>query len=1229
VLALITALVAPYFIDWDAYRADFEKEASRILGQQVTVSGKAKARLLPFPSVTFENVRVGDPEKPLVVADRFSMDAELAPFLSGELLIFDMRLVNPTIEMDIDERGMPDWVMSSTGPVSPARVVLENARITNGAITLHDRIDGRDWVMDGINATVSAESLLGPYRIDGNGWMTTTPLGFKISTGQLSKDGFTLRTVLEMERQGIELSVDGKLAKPEDEAGAPYNGTFIVRPLAGMSDRRYVVTGDFAASPRAVEVAEYRGEFGPAADPYVVSGSAGISGGETPRYRVEVTGTQVMLPEAAAGASPTPGAPAIPFAERLELVQSTLAALPFPPIPGSLDVDLPAVVAGDTTIRDIKLVASPDTSEDADPRRQWRLTDFEAQLPGRTTIEANGLLQLPQPGEAEPARFAGSLVVASRQPSGLATWLTGSADEAIRRLANAGVAADVLFSPERQTVDNLEVILGPARMRGHLERVSDPARRATLDIALSGEDLDFDALEALSAIFVGKDGAGRFADHDLDIQLDLSSPDIRGIPLDSLNASIRSRDFNTEIDRLSVTGLYGASVSATGSLDRRNDGLRAGIDATVVAGDGAELIAGLAERFSGIAVLDRFRAIAAKSPDAFGDTRLDIVGAMARRDALTGEASLSVSGATGGTELSVTATASGDIQDPERAAMMVNVALDNPQGEKIFAQAGLPVFPVASPGPLSAEATIDGSLFDGMRSALTLTGGDDMTAELDGVLTSDILSTGFTGKAQIEANDIEPWLLALGYAFPGTGLGTTADIRAAVSERGGKMVLRDIDAVLNANRITGELTVASPGAAPVVRGDLAFEYLDAGPLYAIISGDPAATVRVAEGDTALETDFGPPILADHDIEVAITAGELTFPTSGGALTDFKGNFVYRDSAMALNEMTARLGGSALGGLLSMRNDGGLMLMNAQLTADDVPVDKLVPAAGEVLSGRAHLALQLTGNGRSNKALIGSLTGSGVVSTGDLTVTGVRGDGFAELIGAADAIGYGMPEEQMREVAAASLLGGETVLPPKDYPVSVAKGEIRMANATARSGDLSIDLDAAMDLVTGGVTGNARLSIDPGEEEVAGPQPEIALSFKPAEDGGFDVTRDFGPVTGYLTQRLLEREQERVEALQARLLEKQRLRREVLLLQYYKRLDEAAPPEPDPAPGADPAEQEDALLQPLEPGETVPRADPAVMRGEAAAEVARRLATGTLGRDAAARGPNAKIIELNN
>jgi hypothetical protein len=33
VLALCAALVVPYFIDWTGYRADFEREASAILGR--------------------------------------------------------------------------------------------------------------------------------------------------------------------------------------------------------------------------------------------------------------------------------------------------------------------------------------------------------------------------------------------------------------------------------------------------------------------------------------------------------------------------------------------------------------------------------------------------------------------------------------------------------------------------------------------------------------------------------------------------------------------------------------------------------------------------------------------------------------------------------------------------------------------------------------------------------------------------------------------------------------------------------------------------------------------------------------------------------------------------------------------------------------------------------------------------------------------------------------------
>ena len=50
IIALIAALVGPYFIDWNQFRPQFEAEATRIIGAPVRIGGTLDARLLPAPS---------------------------------------------------------------------------------------------------------------------------------------------------------------------------------------------------------------------------------------------------------------------------------------------------------------------------------------------------------------------------------------------------------------------------------------------------------------------------------------------------------------------------------------------------------------------------------------------------------------------------------------------------------------------------------------------------------------------------------------------------------------------------------------------------------------------------------------------------------------------------------------------------------------------------------------------------------------------------------------------------------------------------------------------------------------------------------------------------------------------------------------------------------------------------------------------------------------------------
>ena len=126
---LTAVLVVPYFIDWTSYKAEFEREASRILGRDVVVRGSARARLLPLPSVTFTDVEVAGtkPGEPAITVETFSMDAELAPFLRGELLIFDMRIERPKARIAIDENGTVDWALRPSTPFDASQVTLDEA----------------------------------------------------------------------------------------------------------------------------------------------------------------------------------------------------------------------------------------------------------------------------------------------------------------------------------------------------------------------------------------------------------------------------------------------------------------------------------------------------------------------------------------------------------------------------------------------------------------------------------------------------------------------------------------------------------------------------------------------------------------------------------------------------------------------------------------------------------------------------------------------------------------------------------------------------------------------------------------------------------------------------------------------------------------------------------------------------------------------------------------------
>ncbi|RVB23233.1 AsmA protein, partial [Mesorhizobium sp. M7A.F.Ca.CA.002.10.1.1] len=95
-------------------------------------------------------------------------------------------------------------------------------------------------------------------------------------------------------------------------------------------------------------------------------------------------------------------------------------------------------------------------------------------------------------------------------------------------------------------------------------------------------------------------------------------------------------------------------------------------------------------------------------------------------------------------------------------------------------------------------------------------------------------------------------------------------------------------------------------------------------------------------------------------------------------------------------------------------------------------------------------------------------------------------------------------------------------------------------AATLSADITADLNAAP------VSAKGAITYRPGDEALVGSEPVVNFTA----EGPFGAVKrafDSEPLAQFLTQRALEKEQQRVEAMQAALLEKQRLRREV---RYY-------------------------------------------------------------------------------
>ncbi len=1144
VLALLAALVVPPFVDWTGYRADFEREASTILGRKVTVKGSATARLLPFPSVTFTDVSVAGSAggEPAMTVETFSMDAELAPFLRGEVLIFDMRLVRPKAIISVAADGKVDWTARPSSPFDPAQVAIEKLTVTDGAVELRQEASGRVTTVSDINATVSAKSLAGPWRAEGALKADGVATRLSLTTGKADGAGrIALR--IKADPDGYPLSVEADGNAGVENGRALYSGQFklvgdngaqlaAAKPDGGSAEAgakappTYRVSGKFQLDHSKLAVEEFRLETGPLDNPYTADGKASVDLGADPRFAIEASGAQIQFEE-------TPGkegTAALP--QRIAALERVLLALPRPVMPGSVEVKLPAMVAGDTTIRDVVVSAEPIAGG-------WAVKSLAALLPGRTTLEANGRL-----GVDGEVRFTGSLLLAVAQPSGFAAWLSQDVDEAVRRLPTAGFSAKVDLTDARQKFDDLELVLGKASFHGSLDATQPAEGKPAVVTRLEGGALDVEGLTAFAALFMSDKGVNRFADADLDAAIKAGPVDAWGFSAEKLDTALRLRAGMLEIDKLSVGGLAGASISATGRMKDFPKGPTGSLDASLLASDLAPLIDAAAARFPDSRLLTVLSERGKAYPGLYRDTRLDVVMSAADNgDGTTGLA-LSGKGTSGGSALSVSLSAHGQPGEMAKAPFSLTFDAKNPDAAALLALYGLPALPLGMVGEATTDITARGTLAEGVATAFNLWG-PDLRARFDGTLTDTPQGLAAKGKVALDTADIEPWLMTTGVALPGMGFGAPVALAAEADYRNGRVAVSGLKGSAAGTALSGDVAAEFDAAKPHLSGQLALDTLDLHPLAAMLFGNDALS---GDGTNWPKTPFAsrPMLQMTADLELAVVkllAGPLI--TADDAMLSLK----LADDGLGISKLKAKVFGGEITGLFDLKNNDGTGLLSGQATLAGSDLSKLLPASG--LSGAGTFTASATTSGKSIDAMVSSLAGSGTASLKGITVANLNADALPALLAKADGIGRDIDAPRTAAFAPGIAGQGSFVARDADIAFTLAAGVLRAPPMSFETPTSSLSAEMSADLAAGTVAARGTVTYKAGNEALIGSDPALNYSV----DGPIDApvrSFDSAPLAQFLTQRALEKEQQRVEAMQAVLLEKQRLRREA---RYYADLQE--------------------------------------------------------------------------
>ncbi len=1141
-LALVIALVGPLFVDWTSYRAAFEREATLALGQPVHVLGDADMQILPMPRLHFESVHVGpDEQSPILTVDAFDVRVELFPLVQGKIEVVDMTLNNPSLKLEVDEKGRFDWRREGgkLWDLDMEKIRLNDVRIENGRIDFLDKSTGRSKAISGLNGALEARSLIGPYKIETSFRMDGEPYSLMLSTGAASAEGMRVKSLLTPANFAVSLAMDGNVKEGEDERFHYIGTTEISNAIEGAAGTvtPWSLSGSSDLTASSLVLPKFEFSHGPVDQAYRLNGAGTVDFGANPRFDVVVSSRQLDFDRALGEG---PNAP-INLQEGVSRLAEALVRMPVPDIPGHVGFDVPGVILGGGVIRDLQFDAELVGSA-------WRIDELTANLPGQTTVSLSGLFSRQIDSGGQHHGFEGQARIRSDQPAAFSKWWLKDAPTS-GQLKPFDMSGQLLVKSDRIQISDLDIFMDGDRASGYIDwyagQPGADGKGDALSINLDAERIDLDAVMGFGSLLLNNSTgkAAPLRDIALDIETrSLSAGDFEG---KTLSTKLHLAEGGVEIDHLSVDDFAGASISASGVLKDLANKPNGRITGKVSAAD----LEGLSTLIKRLLPDQPVADWLAGRQDVMSPADLSFTIAGGNADhGLT----VQLGGMLGGGRGSLEGSLDGPLDDWAKGMLSLSAKLDNPDGQKLLSLIGLGRGLVDLPA-LSASLSLDGVLSDGASVAASLKS-DDGAIDYKGSLqavpggsTAQGIET--SGDLSFKTDDLAPYLMSTGVSLSNPGEALPVSLAATLAFEKGNLSLEGIKGQWDEQPVSGTLALTQIANSRQLKGSVELGDMDGIWLGETILGAGRLT---SIGSGWPDLPFIAPVAAAEDLpiklDVAIKARSLEL-ASPYIFQQPSFTLVWQDAGLSVRDFNGLLQGGKVSGGLDLDNVEGEAVLKSHIRIDGAALAPLIweRDGRAVARGQVDVNLDVESQGRSMAGVISGLSGTGTFALRDAVLNYINPQAFAQVVRAVDA-GMDLKDTDIRKVFLSHMDAGSTDVKRMEGTFVIAGGALRASNIEADAEILKSRGNLMIDLSNQTLDGDWSIKVEPAKEDaVTGAQPEVGLSFS----GPLAAPKrmvDVAPFTGYLTIRAFEREVDRVEKLQADILEKDRMRR---LLRLYR------------------------------------------------------------------------------